>query len=227
MPVSTNPPNESTTVAGLAPILPNDATKFLSGTGAFTVPSASIALTSAHLLVGNVSNVATDVAVTGDVTITNAGVTAIGAGKVTASMMEAVAWTAYTPVWTTSGTAPTQGSASIVGSYRKFGRFVTVKGGFIFAAGSAVGTGRFRMSLPFTNVENSGLLTNFPMACGTASFYNGVSGVSLNAIVYADTATTVVFDFGTGVGQYAGLGIPYVWVTNDFFNWSYTYESTT
>jgi hypothetical protein len=34
-------------------------------------------LTSAHLLIGNGSNVATDTAVTGDVTITNAGVTAI------------------------------------------------------------------------------------------------------------------------------------------------------
>lgn len=39
-------------------------------------------LTSAHILVGNVSNVATDVAMTGDVTISNAGVTAIGTNKV-------------------------------------------------------------------------------------------------------------------------------------------------
>src|SRR6266478_2628223 len=35
------------------------------------------ALTSAHLLIGNVSNVATDTAVTGDVTISNTGVTTI------------------------------------------------------------------------------------------------------------------------------------------------------
>jgi hypothetical protein len=34
-------------------------------------------LTSAHLLVGNASNVATDTAITGDVTIGNTGVTAI------------------------------------------------------------------------------------------------------------------------------------------------------
>lgn len=34
-------------------------------------------LTSAHLLVGNASNVATDTAITGDVTIDNTGVTAI------------------------------------------------------------------------------------------------------------------------------------------------------
>ena len=48
----------------------------------FTSLSGSTAggtLTSAHLLVGNGSNVATDTAVTGDVTISNAGVTAIKA----------------------------------------------------------------------------------------------------------------------------------------------------
>jgi len=44
-------------------------------------------LTSANILVGNASNVATSVGVTGDVTITNAGVTAIGSGKVTSTMI--------------------------------------------------------------------------------------------------------------------------------------------
>lgn len=45
------------------------------------------ALTDAYILVGNVSNVATGVAVSGDVTISNSGVTAIGADKVTNTML--------------------------------------------------------------------------------------------------------------------------------------------
>lgn len=44
-------------------------------------------LTSAHILVGSAGNVATDVAVTGDITISNAGVTAIGANKVLDTMI--------------------------------------------------------------------------------------------------------------------------------------------
>jgi hypothetical protein len=44
-------------------------------------------LDSANILVGNGSNVATKVAVTGDVTISNAGVTAIGSAKVTPTML--------------------------------------------------------------------------------------------------------------------------------------------
>jgi hypothetical protein len=60
----------------------------------FTSLSASTAggtLTSAHLLVGNGSNVATDVAVTGDVAITNAGVTSIAAGITTGLLTSGVA----------------------------------------------------------------------------------------------------------------------------------------
>jgi hypothetical protein len=45
------------------------------------------ALDSANILVGNGSNVATKVAVTGDVTISNAGVTAIGSSKVVTAMV--------------------------------------------------------------------------------------------------------------------------------------------
>jgi hypothetical protein len=45
------------------------------------------ALDSANILVGNGSNVATKVAVTGDVTISNAGVTAIGNSKVVTAMI--------------------------------------------------------------------------------------------------------------------------------------------
>ncbi len=47
------------------------------------------ALPSAQILVGSAGNVATATAVTGDVTISNAGVTAIGAAKVTKAMLAA------------------------------------------------------------------------------------------------------------------------------------------
>jgi len=47
----------------------------------------SATLSNGKILVGNASNVATAVTMTGDVTITNAGVSAIGAGKVTNTMV--------------------------------------------------------------------------------------------------------------------------------------------
>lgn len=53
------------------------------------VAVGEITLTNGHILVGNVSNVAADVAMSGDISTTNAGVTAIGATKVTSAMLNA------------------------------------------------------------------------------------------------------------------------------------------
>lgn len=53
----------------------------------------SSTLTDAHILVGNASNVATDVAVSGDVTISNTGAVTIGNDKVTYAKMQNVSAT--------------------------------------------------------------------------------------------------------------------------------------
>lgn len=50
------------------------------------VPPSSIPLANGKVLIGNASNVAAAQSVSGDVTISNAGVTTIGAGKVTEAM---------------------------------------------------------------------------------------------------------------------------------------------
>lgn len=57
---------------------------------ALSAAPGDLALTSAHVLVGNASNVAADVALSGDIAITNAGVSSIGASKVlTANILNA------------------------------------------------------------------------------------------------------------------------------------------
>jgi predicted RecA/RadA family phage recombinase len=56
--------------------------------GAYSVSGAGTALASGYILVGNASNVAAARAPSGDVTINNSGVTAIGNGKVTETMLE-------------------------------------------------------------------------------------------------------------------------------------------
>jgi hypothetical protein len=67
------------------------------------------ALDSANILVGNGSNVATKVAVTGDVTISNAGVTAIGSSKVVTAMVNNGAITAAKLDGAQTGSAPIYG----------------------------------------------------------------------------------------------------------------------
>lgn len=92
-----------TSVSGTAPI--NVATGTTTPVISITTASSGVAgalsatafdtfnnkltstLTSGQMFVGNGSNVATGVAMSGDVTMTNAGVTAVGAGKITNSML--------------------------------------------------------------------------------------------------------------------------------------------
>lgn len=52
-----------------------------------TLPGSSVALIDGEVFVGDASNVAVSVAMTGDITISNTGVTSIGALKVTSGML--------------------------------------------------------------------------------------------------------------------------------------------
>jgi hypothetical protein len=61
---------------------------FLRGDGVWAAPSFSLpTLTDANIWVGNGSNVATAVVMSGDATLSNAGVLAIGAAKITNTML--------------------------------------------------------------------------------------------------------------------------------------------
>ena len=65
-----------------------DSSHYWRGDGTWATISTGLpTLTSANIWVGNGSNAATAVSMSGDVTITNAGVTAIGNTKVTNAML--------------------------------------------------------------------------------------------------------------------------------------------
>lgn len=66
-----------------------------NGVITLSVTSGDDALTSGHIFVGNASNVATDVAMSGDISITNTGVTAIVAGVIVNADINAAAAIAF------------------------------------------------------------------------------------------------------------------------------------
>jgi len=78
--------------AGAVGVLYNDGADNLSWVSALTST-----LADGKIFVGNSSNVATAVTPTGDVTISNAGVTAIGATKITAAMVNSAATNIINP----------------------------------------------------------------------------------------------------------------------------------
>ena len=99
-------------LAGGYPLLRQDLSNLPAGTidNADINASAAIAfsklatLTSANILVGNGSNVATSVAVTGDVTIGNTGVTAIASGVIVDADVNASAAVAFSKLANVSAT---------------------------------------------------------------------------------------------------------------------------
>jgi hypothetical protein len=133
-------------------------------------------------------------------------------------------WTAYTPTWTASGTAPALGNGTIVGRYKQIGKVVafTIK----LTAGSTTtfGTLDWRFTLPITAYD-----TTYQFA----------------AIAYDSSATTTGWYQARGVGDYGGStsyfslivnttnanstsvtsANPMTWASGDILTVSGTYEA--
>jgi hypothetical protein len=108
------------------------------------------ALDSANILVGNGSNVATKVAVTGDVTISNAGVTAIGSAKVTPTMLTQ-------PLTLATGQATTSGTSIDFTGIPSWAKRITV----ILNGVSTNGTSNYLLQIGDSGgIETSGYVGN-------------------------------------------------------------------
>ncbi|MEU9379994.1 hypothetical protein AB0D38_02840 [Streptomyces sp. NPDC048279] len=93
------------------------------------------------------------------------------------------AWTAYTPAWTSTGTAPAIGNGSITGRYIKFGRTVICEINMTAGSTTTFGTGNYSWSLPVTAASSGMAVVGSSMFLGTDR-WNG-------SIVVSSAATTV------------------------------------
>lgn len=114
--------------------------------------------------------------------------------------------TAYIPVWTTTGTAPTLGNATLTGRYARHNKLVFFEINFVFGSTSAVGSGSFRFSLPSTAAD-----TQF----GAYSARVLGSGQWFVCTGYLSTATTVSVLNNGNTGSGIGAGVPFAWATGN------------
>jgi hypothetical protein len=113
------------------------------------------ALDSANILVGNGSNVATKVAVTGDVTISNAGVTAIGSSKVVTAMVNDAAITPAKlsqPLTLATAQATTSGTSIDFTGIPSWAKRITL----ILSGVSTNGTSNLQVQIGAGSVTTSG-----------------------------------------------------------------------
>jgi len=160
-------------------------------------------LTSANIFVGNGSNVATGVAVTGDIAITNAGVTSIATGVIVNADVNASAAIAYSKLALTGSivNADIGASAAIAGTKISpdFGsqNFVTTGSG-VFGASPGI----------FTN-EKLGVTNTFTAAATTAAA--GISNV-------VDINGNTVISTGQHVGYFGRVSRTISSTTTDTSN---------
>lgn len=83
--------------------------------------------------------------------ITNAQVDAAAAIDVSKL---AGSWTAYVPVWTSTGTAPALGNGSLTGRYFQIGKLVTVWISLVMGSTTTFGSGVYFLSLPVADSGN-------------------------------------------------------------------------
>lgn len=162
------------------------------------------ALSSGNILVGSVGNVATSTAVTGDITISNAGVTAIGASKVTNAMLNTavsaakggfgsdVSGSSGVPLFSTG--TPTFTSTSGTGNFLRASS-PTTSGTFNADAISANG------NITFTSPSTQGIVgttTNNNAAAGNVGQYTTINsgGVTVATCGSPDLVATLPLPTG-------------------------------
>ena len=168
------------------------------------------ALTSGNIVLGNSSNVATSTAITGDVTISNTGVTAIAAGVIVNADINASAAIVDTKLATiaTAGkvsnsatTAASANTASAIVARDASGNFTA---GTITAALTGTASGNL-VSGGALGTPSSGTLTS----CTGLPISTGVSGLGTGAATFlttpssANLAALLTDETGTGAAVFA------------------------
>lgn len=165
-----------------------------------------VALTSGQIIVGNGSNVPTAVTVTGDVTISNGGVTAIGSDKITNAMVKSNAAIARTKIASSTanhvlindGSGVMSSEAELDVSRGGLGMSATGATGFLrFSSGvSSIGAITETLIAPvsFETGEVGTIFIDFPYACTILSYQfvctKALAGTDAGTIQFADNAGT-------------------------------------
>jgi hypothetical protein len=153
-------------------------------------------LTSGNIIIGNGSNVAASVAVTGDVTISNAGVTAIASGVIVDADINASAAIVDTKLATIATGGKVSNSATTATSANTASAIVARDGSGNFTAGTITAALTGNASTVTTNANLTGDVTSVGNATSIAT------GVIVDADVNASAAiagTKIAPDFGSQI----------------------------
>jgi len=131
------------------------------------------------------------------------------------------AWTAYTPAWTTTGTAPVLGNGTITGFYMSAGKLTQYKIRLTMGSTTTYGTGSFTFSLPV-----SGSVASYdPM--GSAVLHDASAGARYLCIPWVVSGTTIrlLDQAQTGASPEVAQTSPITFATSDEIHIGGWYEA--
>lgn len=129
------------------------------------------------------------------------------------------AWSAYTPAWTSGGTAPALGNGTLVGHYMKTGRTVQYRITLTMGSTTTFGTGAYMLSLPFAT--NGAVVGHSPMGKGTV-FDTSAGAINCRTATYNSSTTVVLRD---EAGLAVAATTPFTFANGDRIMITGTYES--
>ncbi|WP_405019545.1 hypothetical protein OHV05_24415 [Kitasatospora sp. NBC_00070] len=127
---------------------------------------------------------------------------------------------AYTPTWTTSGSAPTVGNATFAARWTRVGKQVTYAGNFTVGSTTSVGTGLWRFSLPVASAAAI-------YVRGAGSYVNPGDNEYLGASTVDPSGTTLSVQVKTQTTYFSGTvanNVPVAPSTGVIVTWNLTYE---
>lgn len=166
-------------------VVSTDALGTLEDAGISPSDIPGITLASAHIYVGNGSNVATDVAMTGDIAITNAGVTSIASGVIVNADVNAAAAIAFSKLAALPSTQVLVGSAGGVATAVAMTGDVTISNTGV----TAIGAGKVLLAMLGTGISPAYVVKyagKDVSGGGSATVVITATGVAASDVVFAN-----------------------------------------
>lgn len=128
------------------------------------------------------------------------------------------AWTAYTPTWGSSGSAPALGNGTISGRFMQLGKVGFFDGVLTTGSTSTYGTGTYTFTLPagWTAAATSALV-------GDSRLFDTSVTTRYVAVISTSTTTTIAVSPDGTTTDVSGT-VPFTFATGDIIRWKGSVE---
>lgn len=141
----------------------------------------------------------------------------LASASVALAALAAPAFTAYTPAWTATGTAPALGNGTLSGSYYQIGKLVVCRIALTMGSTTTFGTGTYLFSLPVNQVAS--------IHTGTV-YANDLSAVAVYfGFALYNAASTILCGTPAQPSPAYTPTVPFTWASGDDLRIDYIYEA--